>query len=374
MDNKNISIMFIPDYRYANPYQTLLTKDLKLLGYNVIFDDSLPFRKIINKKYDLKILHIHWIKPFIAPKNSNIYKFYKKILFSILKLFILKLTGIKIVWTIHNIAEHESTYWYGEMLFNFTLAFLCEKLFVHSESAKKKVCKNAFLKWFAKKLIIIPHGNYIGYYENNVNKTLSRKHLGIEGKLFVFLHLGAIREYKGLDKLLEAFEGIKNPDIRLVLAGKVYQKSYENKIRAFLKDNRIIYNLEFIEDINIQYYMNAADIVVCTYNSVLTSGNIILAMSFARPIIAPKIGTIPDYLDSKGAFLYASEDPKGLKDAMCLAIDRKESLKGLGQHNFGIIKNYDWERIAKVLSEQYFKVLNYSLIKEVFSKIDKTYV
>jgi len=58
--------------------------------------------------------------------------------------------------------------------------------------------------------------------------------------------------------------------------------------------------------------MNACDVVVFPYQEILTSGAVILAMSFGRACVAPRLGCIQDVLDDKGAFIYEPSNKAGL--------------------------------------------------------------
>jgi beta-1,4-mannosyltransferase len=99
--------------------------------------------------------------------------------------------------------------------------------------------------------------------------------------------------------------------------------------------------------------MNAADIVVQPFKKIMTSGSVILAMSFGKPVIAPAIGCMPDILDNEGNFLYEPSDPNGLLKAMQLALEA--DLIKMGKHNFQLAKQYSWEGIAKGTAEIYRK-------------------
>ena len=48
------------------------------------------------------------------------------------------------------------------------------------------------------------------------------------------------------------------------------------------------------------------------FERVLTSGSLILAMSYGKPIIAPRIGSIPDTLGEADCLLYSFKDKRGL--------------------------------------------------------------
>ncbi len=90
--------------------------------------------------------------------------------------------------------------------------------------------------------------------------------------------------------------------------------------------------------------MNAADVVVLPYRDILTSGNALLAMSFGRPVIIPRLGCVMELLDDRGAFLYDSGDPGALEAAMRHALDA--DLAAMGAHNYRLATAYDWQGIA----------------------------
>jgi len=91
------------------------------------------------------------------------------------------------------------------------------------------------------------------------------------------------------------------------------------------------------------------------YKDILTSGAVILAMSFGKPIIAPAIGCIPDVLDSEGSILYDPSEKEGLLKAMKQALDA--NLKKMGEHNFELAKHLRWDEIAKRTYEVYQECL-----------------
>ena len=104
-----------------------------------------------------------------------------------------------------------------------------------------------------------------------------------------------------------------------------------------------------------QLYMNSADVMVFPYRDILTSGGIIMAMSFGKAIIAPYLGCISDTLDSSGSFLYDTSDKNGLLKAMREAVNSKSKMKAMGRHNLDLAKKLDWESIAKSTYKVYEK-------------------
>jgi len=101
--------------------------------------------------------------------------------------------------------------------------------------------------------------------------------------------------------------------------------------------------------------MNAADVIVLPFKDILTSGSVILAMSFGKPIIAPTIGCVPDVLDIEGSFLYNALEKDGLVNAM-RRVFNSDIIK-MGNHNFELAKQFEWDKIAKKTYEIYCECL-----------------
>lgn len=335
-----MKVMFIPDARNKNLYQTNLSYSLSKLGVRVYFDNGSVIQSII--RYWPDILHVHWPYPFLIA-NSKFTTTIKSTSF-ICGLLLLKLFGMKVVWTVHNLTDHEGKFKYQELLFSKIFAKLCDKLIVHCLSAKIDVEK--LYNKNESSIVIIPHGNYIGHYENSMTISEARRRLKFSEEDIIFLYFGQIRSYKGVPELIDTFKMLKNDKAKLLIVGKPLNEEIKANILNNCKDDDRIRNiLEFIPDEDIQIYMNAADIVVLPYKNVLTSGAAILSISFGRPIIAPAVKCIVDTLDDKGCFLYRNNH---LFEAMIrvLNVDR-EILQNMGMYNLQLAEKFGWDDIGK---------------------------
>ena len=158
-------------------------------------------------------------------------------------------------------------------------------------------------------IYVIPHGNYIGYYANNVSKSKARRRLGLNNENFVYLFLGLIRPYKGIEDLIDTFLKLSNTNTRLLIAGRVFGIiNYESKLKESTKGNcRIKLFLDFIPDEDIQVFLNACDVFVLPYKDITTSGAALLGMSFGKPIIAPNISFFREVLTAENGILYDTE-------------------------------------------------------------------
>lgn len=349
-----IKVTFIPYWGPVTPYQILLAKSLEPLGIYVAKPESFSsgaiqsefsdvFWKIVFGRLKTDILHLHWLPPF---KRKHIRSL--KLILYLLELIILRIIGVRIVWTAHNMRPHESVSHRGDHLIAKTTAKIANALIVHNENARDKVLSSFNLKKI-NNIFVIPHGNFIGHYENNIDRASARQQLGVADSTFIFLFLGRVRPYKGVLQLIDAYKTFQkdSPDSVLLIAGRPLGENLSNVIREKIAgDAGLQYREGFIPDSQIQIYMNASDVVVFPYTEILTTGAVILAMSFARACVAPKFGFIKDVLDDNGAFLYDPDQKDGLLNALKSAYIRRENIAGMGQYNFRKASSWNWDYIA----------------------------
>lgn len=138
-----------------------------------------------------------------------------------------------------------------------------------------------------------PHPIY-DHYGERMTKAEACKALGFDSTKNYMLFFGLVREYKGLDILLDAFGEIKNrlPDLQLIIAGEFYED--EDKYRAQIESNgltdRIILRNEFIPDGDLRKYFGAADLIVQPYKTATQSGVTQVAFHFEKPMLVTNVG------------------------------------------------------------------------------------
>lgn len=328
-----IKVLFFP-LSDKNPYQRLLSSSLGDHDVLVSFDKSeLYLRRLILKKPSIQILHLHWL-----PKD-----FPRKTLMAF-KLILLKLRGIKIIWTVHNIFPHNVRRpSLTEVFFHWFVAHMADFLIVHCGSAK--ITAVSTYRVNEEKVSITYHGNYIDWYPNNIEKRSARMELKLPQDKFIFLSFGMISEYKGVENIINLFGSMKDKAV-LLLVGQPGDEEYGRRIiKSASKHNNIYTFLEFVENKKVQLFFNASDCVLLPYLDVLTSGVVILSMSFGKLVVAPKIGCITEYLSEQVDLLYDSSSREGLTKT----IDKVLAMKNLSfyEHkNLEKSKKLTWEKTA----------------------------
>jgi len=205
-----------------------------------------------------------------------------------------------------------------------------------------------------------PHPLYDNYGAKvSREEALQQLNLAKSGKYLLFF--GFIREYKGLDLLLEAMsdERIRAMGVQLIVAGEFYGNSekYEQQIQQLQIENQLILHTEFIAKEAVKYYFAAADLVVQPYKSATQSGISQLAYHFERPMVVTKVGGLPEIVPHGEAGYVVEVQPRAIADAIVDFFEGGNSLKLTA----GVIKNkqrFSWSAFAETLEELITDVQN----------------
>jgi glycosyltransferase involved in cell wall biosynthesis len=277
----------------------------------------------------VEVLHFHWPELYFRPHRLR-----SAVGFAA-RLVLARLLGYRLAWTVHNAAPHEGAT-RGTRLVAATLCRLA-RLIVHCEAGRRAGGRAL------RRAAVIPHGNYLGCYPDGVDAAGARARLGLERDARVLLAFGQVRPYKGLDALVRAFAAVDAPDARLVIAGAPMAGG--EAVLGAVADPRVHVLLGHVPDEQVQLFFRAADLVVLPYRAVLSSGAAMLAFSFGRGIVAPRLGCLAQ-LDGKGAaILYDPGVTDGLEEALrwALAVDAGR----LGRQALRLARAVSWDTIAR---------------------------
>lgn len=345
-----------------NPYQELLYSEVRKQGvevtYLILLTKShilgmmiLPLQLIYYRIRGYNIFHLHWLYDFNLATNIPLLKAISKFFYTfyiVTQIFLIKILGYKLIWTIHNLIPHESQF-LNDLLVTKFLASISDICTVHSLSTKSQM-EHLNIKFC--RLEVVPHGSYLGYYKNTISKAEARRKLHINNNDFVFLFFGQLRNYKGIPDLLEHFKKIApiNNHFKLIIAGSCLDDNILRTIILYKKSlgYSLAINLVNIPDEDIQMYMNASDVVVFPFKKVTTSGSLLLAMSFGKPIIYPKefFSELPDDLG------YVYENIAELSTVMeKVSQDPILAQKGINARAYA--EKFSWSEIAEKTYKMY---------------------
>lgn len=347
---KPFRVVYVP-FDHINPYQKLLTQELRGLGLDVT-EITLPrlalFFEFLQTKPD--ILHLHWLHPFFLARGK--FRSWRRGVVFLILLWLFRIVGIKIVWTAHNLNNHEKRLFWLDRAFTFAVTRLSHAIIAHCEAAKKEIAR-VFRIERRENIFVVPQGHYQNFYKNQVTRNEARKALDLPDSMFVFLFFGNIREYKGVFELAEEFLRFNHEESILMIAGPVSPVLRSHLLGYEKKSGRLKILPRFIEEDEIQILMNVSDIVVFPYREILTSAAVMLAMSFGKPCIAVRKGCLGETLDEKGSFLYDPTEADGLLRSIREAVEKRDSLGAMGEYNRRRAQPWSWADAAKATQKIY---------------------
>jgi glycosyltransferase involved in cell wall biosynthesis len=323
-------------------YTTCYYDALRNAGVQVVKGD-LSGRWLLKNFRGVSYLHIHWPSFFYADRSSiaSLRKFVRFV-------FLLALTRvfrIRLVWTAHNLYPHDrSKIAVLDRLARKVTVWLSYRIFVHGSCAASVVTRE--FPGAHGKLVTIPHGNWIDYYAHGCSRGGARQRLGLAPSEFVFLFLGLCKEYKNLEYLIRCFQNGPFGETALWIVGRFQSAEYRDRVKAQIEiaPSRIHLEDRFIPNDELQYYLGACDVVVLPYADILTSGSAMLAISFGRPVIAPRLGHLQDVITPDCGVLYdPSEGAEGLSLAMEQVQSRQFDEAIIREH----ARTFDWRTAAK---------------------------
>ncbi len=238
-------------------------------------------RRIAQDRPDLLIV-AYWL-PFMAPAFGSICRLARR-------------NGhTRVVALLHNLIPHESRP--GDKLFS--------RYFIGSVDAAVSLSKSVLedIKVFNAQLpaVFSPHPLYDNFGEK-VSREEACAHLGLDPNRRYFLFFGLIRDYKGLDWLLEAFakltphSSLHTPHYSLLIAGEFYTDGtkYHALAEKLQIQDALEWRSEFVPDSEVRYYFSAADLIVQPYKTATQSGVTQIAYHFEKPMLVTRVGGLPE--------------------------------------------------------------------------------
>jgi glycosyltransferase involved in cell wall biosynthesis len=359
---KTGQIFFTPDYTTGNKYQTNLYSSGYKFGFTikpiVNFDlESLASGLDLARK---NIFHQHWIKEYYwdaTTFESGVEEVIRRI--SIIKA--LKAFGVKVVWTLHNLIDHDASDLQRRLCIytHKEVAKVSDIIFVHTRNSVDLLSEQCGID-LKFKCTLLEHSLYdnsLSEERTEVPKEISLDKL-VGKKLLV--NLGMIRPYKGVADLLIAFGSYvrANPksSLYLIVGGKVSDKNTMDALSNLddLVKEKLILIDRRLSETEMSTLLRMAHASITPYKKILISGSFYLSTTFKKPTIAPSIGMFHELIkDGESGILY-----DGTRAGLCDVLRRVDempyvNLVSIGAANF----NKNKHLTVNAVSEKYFNLL-----------------
>jgi len=287
------------------------------------------------KKQEPDIVIVKYWMPFMAPCFGTICR-------------IIKGNGhSRIITIIDNIIPHEHRF--GDRLLSGYWIGAADGCIAMSESVLDD------LETFdtKKPKLYCPHPLFDNFGAS-IPKEEALARLQLDPSFHWVLFFGFIRDYKGLDLLLEAFadDRLRRLKIRLLVAGEFYcdPEPYREIISRHKLEDQVVMSNDFIPDSRVLNYFCAADLVVQPYKSATQSGVTQIAYHFNIPMIITDVGGLAEFVPHEKAGYVVKPDPAEIADAMVrFYVENKESAFSA----FAAIEKqkYSWGRMVDTIDQ-----------------------
>jgi glycosyltransferase involved in cell wall biosynthesis len=205
-----------------------------------------------------------------------------------------------------------------------------------------------------------PHPIFDNYGDRLTFEDAKQK-LNLENSTRYLLFFGFIRDYKGLDLLIQAFanERLRKFPVKLLVAGEYYSspEPYLTLIKEKNLEALIELRTDFIPDHEVNRYFSAADMVVQPYKSATQSGVTQIGYHFNKPMLVTNVGGLSEII-ADGKIGYVVEpDISAIADAL---VDFYENDRRT-EFEANVIeekKKFSWDNMVNTILSVYNKTTN----------------
>lgn len=185
---------------------------------------------------------------------------------------------------------------------------------VHAEYSKRRIVEAGWMS--EERIHVIPHGAL------DYRQAATESAAAGSSPEDTILFFGRVVPYKGVDVLLKAFAALpatRRERTRVVIAGlaKMDVTPLRELAQSLDIASRVEWRLSFIDENDVPELFRAATVVALPYREVDQSGVLLTALAFDKPVVATRIGGIPEAIqDGVHGLLTKPEDAASFAAAL----------------------------------------------------------
>ena len=266
--------------------------------------------------------------------------------------------GVAVVYTVHNLLPHQERPFHAALfqdLYRFADALIC-----HDTQSAAEINRRFGIE--ERRIHVIPHGPLFAE-DLGLAAASCRAHLGLAPDRQIYLALGVLARYKGLDLLLESWSqllrrerGSHRPILVIAGEGPESEKLHlRQRAQALGIDPQTVrLDLGYVPASRLPVYLQAADVLLYPYQSITTSGALLTGLNYCKPIVASDLPAFRSYLyPGVNALVVPPGDGAALTGALAELRDRtvQGRLEAGSRNNRGLV--VQWDEIAARTAEVY---------------------
>lgn len=285
-----VRVLAHPAFAPGNLYTTQLYRHAE--GAGAVVEGFTPARALAGR-WD--VVHVHWPEAALNHRMALRAWAGPRALLALLDRA--RARGARVMWTVHNLRAHDALRPRLERQFWSRLLPRVDGWMSLSRSGRDAALER-FPDLARKPGWVVPHGHYRGAYPDTLSRAEARARLGVAPDAPVIAFVGQVRAYKNVPALVRAAREV--PGVRLLVAGRVRSPALEAELRREAEGAPVHLAFGHVPDDDLQLYLRAADLVVLPFREILNSGSAVLALSFDRPVLVPRLGALGELQGAVG--------------------------------------------------------------------------
>ena len=216
----------------------------------------------------------------------------------------------------------------------------------------------------AKPSVFAPHPVFSNFGEKVLREdACSQLNLSPDKRYVLFF--GLIRDYKGLDLMLNAWANLRQKgqmeNKKLIVAGEFYtdKTKYMQQIERLCIEDDVLLHDWFIRDEDVKYYFSLADMVVQPYKNATQSGVTQIAYQFEVPMIVTNVGGLAEIVPDGKVGYVVEPDTIQIAHAIGMMYEN-DNLQRMTENMATEKQRFTWEYFTGQLEKLY------KTIKQVF--------
>lgn len=203
-----------------------------------------------------------------------------------------------------------------------------------------------------KRIVRIPNGVELPVESKSMNQS------SVDRKAPIIGNIGNLNIQKGQRYLIEAMPNLikKYPLLTLEIIG---EGSLRNELKLLTKQLKIERHVSFLgRQKSVGKYLKHWSVFVLPSVAETFGIAILEAMESGTPVVASKVGGIPDIITNRiNGLLIRPKDPKAIEEAVLELLDHPVLAAKLKRAGKERVKDFEWRNIVKKLEEEYISLL-----------------
>ncbi|MGZ6709547.1 MAG: glycosyltransferase, partial [Solirubrobacteraceae bacterium] len=220
-----------------------------------------------------------------------------------------------------------------------------DAIVVHTEQGRARLVDELGVP--AKRVHVIPHG----ILRPAGDAPLPPELPDYDGT--VVLCFGLLRPYKGIDVLVEAWQGIENAELWIVGAPRMDTAPLHAAAPPSVR-----FVERFVSEGEAAALFRRADLAVLPYREIEQSGVLFTALGFGVPLVLTDVGGFPDFAAAGAAELVPPGNAAALHDALADLLGDPARRATLAMATLRLAdETHGWDAIARAHLELYDSLL-----------------